>query len=407
MIIFRENLINILARLFSYFSRFLLIFIIINKLDIKEFSQYGLISATVIWLYQIFGLEFHQYTSRILTKLNYNRWGQILINSFYLYLLSFSFLGLSLIFLKNYISLYFDFILLIFLITFFELLLIELIRIHYISGNSNKYNLLEFSRRSSLLILLIIQLLFNVEINLKIIIYDWLIILIFNLFLCLNSIKKYNILISANDLKLDKLFLKKGIKISSFYFISLIFSNSIFTLDRYLINFNFDSKFLAAYILFISICLVPENLITGLFFSKYFNQLVKASNNLKKFKKLFSQVFLKIIILLIIFDILFVLTIEKIIDITGKKILLEYINLSFFVLIIGNLVSIRRFFDFTFHAKSLDNLILKSNIILFITFIILNYFFYQFFNEIFFLITIILSFLISIIFYLFRFFQIK
>ena len=92
-----------LLRSISILSRFLLIFILINKLSLIEFSNFGLISVSVTYLVYLFGYELHNYTSKELIKTNVKRWSFILFNRLYFSLISFFILFISLFFLNKYL----------------------------------------------------------------------------------------------------------------------------------------------------------------------------------------------------------------------------------------------------------------------------------------------------------------
>ena len=390
-------MLNALLRLFSLFFIFFLIIVLTKYLSIKDYGQFGVISVTIIWIYQIFGLEFHNYTSRILANLNFKKWSYILINTTYLSLISFCILFFLILFFYEYISFYFSNIFLVFLIIIFEFFLVEIIRLYYVIGDTNKFNFFEFLRRSLLPIFIFVQVLFEVKLDLEIILFNWIITQIITLILVILSLKKFKFNFKYSDFKIKKNFIFNGLKVALNYLVSLVFINTFFVIDRYIIKYNFDLKFLAAYILFISISLVPENLSHGLILSKHFKSLIKKSKKYFQFRELFIVVFLKVILLLLIFDFFFIILIDDIINFTGKYIFLKYINLSYYVLLIGNLFTIKKALDYGLHALKKDKEILFSNSILTLSFILLMFFNIDKINEKLFLFLIGISLCLSII----------
>jgi len=404
---FKNFFLNSFFRITGYLSRFFLFILLLRHLNLEDFGQYGLITVSVIILYQIFGLEYHNYYSRLLAKKEVRYWGKIIINTLIVSFFSFFIFFVLLLIFYYYIKTSFNFIFIIFFIIVIEYLLTELIRLYYINGNTQKYNFFDFLKKISLPFIILFQVLMGVELNLELILYDWIVGLILISFFLIISLRNLKIIFKKKYFKADKNFIYLGLKISFIYLISLIFQNTIFVIDRYIVKFYFDTNFLAAYIFFISIAIMPYNFIQGLIFSKYFKNMVNISNEKIEFLKESLRILLKVFITLIVFNLLIILLIEEIVKLTNKNELLEYTTFLNYILIIGSLFSLKKTFDFILHATNYDKLILISNVILTLTFITILIIFKDNFFEKTFLYSLIIAFILAILFNIFNLIRYK
>lgn len=389
-----------LLRSISILFRFLLIFILINKLSLIEFSNFGLISVSVTYLVYLFGYELHNYTSKELIKTNVKRWGFILFNRLYFSLISFFILFISLFFLNKYLV-FFENIYIFILIILFEHLITEINRVFYIIGNYRKFLIFDFVRKSLFPFIIIIFIyLFKYKIDLDFVIKVWLLSNIVSMSLSFFYLIKMNFKISGNDFFLNINFLLSGIKESTPLLISIIIGNFVFIADRYFLKIFFDEFILSSYMFFIAISLLPLSIVDGTVVTKHLRSfLINSNKNISKFKLNFLKSLKLTLLIIFFFDFTSIILIDEIIQFTGKKILSEYIFIFHFLIIMGNLVCINKILEISLYALNLNLYILKSNILLIIIFFISSFFSIVQKNNIeIFLIGLLISFIFSIIY---------
>ena len=389
-----------LLRSISILSRFLLIFILINKLSLIEFSNFGLISVSVTYLVYLFGYELHNYTSKELIKTNVKRWSFILFNRLYFSLISFFILFISLFFLNKYLV-FFENIYIFILIILFEHLITEINRVFYIIGNYRKFLIFDFVRKSLFPFTIIIFIyLFKYKIDLDFVIKVWLLSNIVSMSLSFFYLIKMNFKISGNDFFFNINFLLSGIKESTPLLISIIIGNFVFIADRYFLKIFFDEFILSSYMFFIAISLLPLSIVDGTVVTKHLRSfLINSNKNISKFKLNFLKSLKLTLLIIFFFDFTSIILIDEIIQFTGKKILSEYIFIFHFLIIMGNLVCINKILEISLYALNLNLYILKSNILLIIIFFISSFFSIVQKNNIeIFLIGLLISFIFSIIY---------
>tara|TARA_Y100000389_G_C17468464_1_gene527976 strand:+ start:3194 stop:4450 length:1257 start_codon:yes stop_codon:yes gene_type:complete len=389
-----------LLRSISILSRFLLIFILINKLSLIEFSNFGLISVSVTYLVYLFGYELHNYTSKELIKTNVKRWSFILFNRLYFSLISFFILFISLFFLNKYLV-FFENIYIFILIILFEHLITEINRVFYIIGNYRKFLIFDFVRKSLFPFIIIIFIyLFKYKIDLDFVIKVWLLSNIVSMSLSFFYLIKMNFKISGNDFFFNINFLLSGIKESTPLLISIIIGNFVFIADRYFLKIFFDEFILSSYMFFIAISLLPLSIVDGTVVTKHLRSfLINSNKNISKFKLNFLKSLKLTLLIIFFFDFTSIILIDEIIQFTGKKILSEYIFIFHFLIIMGNLVCINKILEMSLYALNLNLYILKSNILLIIIFFISSFFSIVQKNNIeIFLIGLLISFIFSIIY---------
>lgn len=389
-----------ILRSISILSRFLLIFILIKKLSLIEFSNFGLISVSVTYLIYLFGYELHNYTSKELIKTNVKRWGFILFNRLYFSLISFFILFILLIFLNKYF-IFFSNIYLVLWIILFEHLINEINRIFYVNGNYRKFLIFDFLRKSLFPIIVIIFIyLFDYKINLDFVLKVWLLSNILSASLSFYALIKINFKITRKDFYLNFNFLLSGIKESTPLLISLIIGNFFFIADRYFLKFFFNEIILSSYIFFIAISLLPLSIVDGTVITKYLRSfLINSNKNITKFKLNVSKSLKLILFIIILFDFTSILLIDEVIQFTGKQILSKYLFIFYFLLMLGNLICINKLIEISLYALNQNIYILKSNILLITTFLIFSISsIVQKSNIEIFLIGLLLSFIFSIIY---------
>jgi O-antigen/teichoic acid export membrane protein len=379
MIIINKNLKNKLLEFFSgtilrvlsIISRFVLVLILLNKLSLYEFGQFGLITVSATYLIYLFGFEFHNYTSKELLKHKIQKWGFIFINRIYFSIITFSILLFLLIFLNKYFLINLNNIYLIFFIIFFEHILTESNRVFYIKGDYITYVWLDFLRKSLLPIIILAIYLVDYKINLDLILNVWFFSLMFSFITSFYFLNKIKFKISKKDYFINIKFLIKGVKKSTFLLISLLIGNLVFIVDRYFLNFLYDEIILSSYIFFIAISLLPLSITDSAVITRYFRVLLlNSKKNIIKFKLNFLEALKVTIFIILSFDILCFFTIEKLIVITGKEILLDNMYIFYFLIIIGNVICINKLFDLCLYSLGKNFNILKSNILLVVSFLI-------------------------------------
>jgi len=360
-----------ILRILSIISRLMLVMILLNKLSLYEFGQFGLITVTATYIIFFFGFELHNYTSKELLKYKIQKWGFIFINRLYFSIATFSILFFLIIFLNKYFVLIFNDINLIFFIIFFEHITTESNRVFYIKGDYSTYVILDFLRKSLLPFVIIVLYLIDYKINLELVLKVWFFSILFCSTISFYFLNKIKFKISKKDYFINIKFLLKGVKKSAFLLISLLISSLVFVIDRYFIKIFYDEIILSSYIFFIAISFVPLSITDSAVITKYFRVLLlNSKKNIIKFKLNFFEALKVTIFIILSFDIICFLTIDKLIVISGKEILLENIYIFYFLIVIGNLICINKLLELCLYSLSKNLNILKSNILLVIFFLI-------------------------------------
>lgn len=369
---------SLIFRGFSILIRFVFLIIVLKNLNITEYGELGIITVSSTYLIYIFGFELHNFISKEIVRNKDKKKPNIIFNRFFFSLISFTFLFILIYYFDLYIKLFIFNIYLFFIITFLEHLLIEINRLFYIYKNHNYFITLDFLRKSTCpLFIIVINILdynhWDLEFLLKVWVYSLLFCLMVSLFLFIKRIK-----ISFKIVFIDIKFILLSITKSYHLLFSLLIGNSIFIIDKYFIKINLDEVILGSYIFFIGISLLPLYFIDGAVFTKYFSKLIEISNKrIEFFNKRFVNALKMAISIIIIFDIFIFFGIKTIIYITQKYIFLDYLNIFYITLVIGNFYCFKKLSEFYLYALNNETKIFVSNtimILIFLVLIILNIF---------------------------------
>ena len=360
-----------ILRIFSIISRLMLVMILLNKLTLYEFGQFGLITVTAAYFIIFCGFELHNYTSKELLRYKIQKWGFIFINRLYFSIATFSIFFFLIIFFNKSFALNLNDIYLIFFIIFFEHILMEINRVFYIKGDYSRYILLDFLRKSLLPFVIMILYLIDYKINLELVLKVWFFSTLLNFIISFYFLNKIEFKMSKKDYFINIKFLLKGVKKSAFLLISLLMSTLVFVIDRYFIKIFYDDIILSSYIFFIAISLVPLSITDSAVITKYFRVLLlNSKKNIIKFKLNFFEALKITIFIILSFDLICFFTIDKLIIISGKEIILENIHFLYFLLGIGNLICINKLLELCLYSFDKNFNILKSNIFLVMLFLI-------------------------------------
>ena len=247
----------------------------------------------------------------------------------------------------------------------------EINRVFYIKGDYSRYILLDFLRKSLLPFVIMILYLIDYKINLELVLKVWFFSTLLNFIISFYFLNKIEFKMSKKDYFINIKFLLKGVKKSAFLLISLLMSTLVFVIDRYFIKIFYDDIILSSYIFFIAISLVPLSITDSAVITKYFRVLLlNSKKNIIKFKLNFFEALKITIFIILSFDLICFFTIDKLIIISGKEIILENIHFLYFLLGIGNLICINKLLELCLYSFDKNFNILKSNIFLVMLFLI-------------------------------------
>lgn len=369
-----HNFLALFLRGVSLLGRFALTFFIVKELSLELQGEYTLLVTTITLLVMLVGFDFYIYSSRRVTKKK-ERLIFILKNQLYTHAVIFMFVSFLIVvyfyFFENLISIYFVFLMIVLL--FFEHLGQELFRMYLILEKTLFANLLLFIRTGIWALVLSMYLFLSevVELNLETILISWLFSAIFSVIVGLVYFPDINLFF---DVKVDKQWIKKGIKVGVVMFISTIGIKIVEYSDRYLIVYFLEKTSLGIYSMFFQlynlINVVVFTLIISFVYPKIFHAV--NDNNKQKILKLKNEIIIKSSGIIILYGVFSWFSLPIILKVINKNELYAHQPIFFILLLGGLFLNISYSYHYVLIAKEKELSIVKSTLFVAVLNIIFN-----------------------------------
>lgn len=285
----KSSIINISLRGISLISKFILLMYIAKFFSTQDLGVYGLFTVTVSCLSLLIGFELYTYNNRevlelpqterlqfIKDQISFNVLCALLVLPFLPLLVKFSLVPLK-------------YIVLFYVILFFENLSTQLYRFFIVLSETVIANIIIFIKMGLWsLLLLVFWLLSDVfPKNLTCLLIFWLVSIIFSVIYAVLKLKNLN-LGKVDFKKTDIEKIKKGLKVSLPFFVSGILALIINYSGQYIINFYLDKADVGVYTFFFNIANSLNILLYTAIMINFFPKLIGA--NIENNKELFLSI---------------------------------------------------------------------------------------------------------------------
>lgn len=243
-----KKLVNLLLRGTTISSKFLFLFYLASSSNGNVLGEYGLLSATIMFLIILFGLEFHTFSNRELIKSRAEGSAETAISKqFSLYHVIYLFL-VPLVFICSYFVDEKDVLILSMLLLVSEHYSLEISRVLIACEEQVKSSILMLLRGA--LWMLPLAAIFH-HVTIQAILMCWLALSVFSCLLGTYWLRSngYNVF----DFDFDKKYYAKGINTSCVFFVSSIFVVLVTVVDRYFVESFLGARDLSVYVLYIGI----------------------------------------------------------------------------------------------------------------------------------------------------------
>ncbi|SDS38857.1 Membrane protein involved in the export of O-antigen and teichoic acid [Polaribacter sp. KT25b] len=356
------KLLNVFLRIGGIGTKFLIITLMSKYFDVDVFGNYGLITSIITLLIFILGLDFYNFSVRDILKTNDK---QEIVNkvilTFILYIvvyLLFIILGYFILGNLSYIKPY---LFLVLFLAITEHLSQEIYRLLIGFKKVLLANIILFFRTVSWSAIITFYYYNNSLITIEKIFNLWLIANVLTIvYVLVFSIgKNYDSILKLN---LDFFWLKKGLKISSVFFIATISLKSMEYANRFIVDFFMGEKLAGIFLFYSNISILITVYVNTIVISFELPELIKSIRLpnidllLKKFKKsLIIHVFISS---------LFILLIIKPLLLWQNKVEFEnYLPLIYFLIIGAGLMNYSLLYHFKLYIYHKDKALLKSMVI--------------------------------------------
>jgi O-antigen/teichoic acid export membrane protein len=380
---YKSNILNILLRLVSMISRFVLLLYIAKYFTAYDLGVYGIFVITISYSLYLVGLEFHRYSQRILLGKDYSLWKQIIKNQMIFYLISYIFFFplLFLIFFYNLLSK--EFIVYFYLILLLEHITQEISRLLVTMKKPLEANIMTFVKVGLWVYIVTAIMYSNKNLNkLETIWITWIIGDVLSLFVgyfFTKELKWKEIMRS----KIDIVLLKKGFLVSLPFIVVILANRGIFTLDRYSINYYFGKDLVGVYTFYIGIANAIQTFIDAGVIMYLYPKMIEAFNkkDFKNYIKYKKEMLRGIVIMFIIIVLFIYLFIDYVLIYINKDLFFKNINVLWVLCLSGFLMSIGIVYDHSLYAKEKDKVLMNNSLFTIIIFLICLFFLNNLFIE--------------------------
>ncbi|MFD2563561.1 oligosaccharide flippase family protein [Aquimarina rubra] len=272
-----EKVITLLVRFVGIGSRFLLTFLLTKEISLEFQGEYSLVVTSVALLVILFGFDFYVHSNRMIVKGEYDA-VFCLKNSVTFYLLSYCVLFPAIWFFFKIFSIEFVRVELLLVLILFEHLGQEFFRTYIALGRPLLANILLFIRTGLWCLILVLGLLFlkPFQVDLNNILVIWLISAIICAmlgFIFFPNLKSFF------KIKVDKIWIKRGVIVGATMFLSTICLKIIEYSDRYLIVLFTSKKDLGIYSVFFQLVNVVNVVVFTMYISFLYPSIIKGVYN--------------------------------------------------------------------------------------------------------------------------------
>jgi O-antigen/teichoic acid export membrane protein len=353
------KLLNVFLRIGGIGSKFLIVTLMSKYFDVDVFGNYGLITSIITILIFILGLDFYNFSIRDILKTSDK---QEIINkvtlTFILYLfvyLLFIVVGYFIFSSINYIKPY---LFLVLLLVITEHLSQEIYRLLIGFKKVLLANILLFFRTVSWSSIIIYYYYNNSLITINKIFILWLIANTLTILyvIILSIIKNYNRIIKIS---LNSNWVKKGLRISSVFFLATISLKSMEYANRFIVDYFMGEELAGIFLFYSNISILITVYINTIVISFELPELIK-SVNLSSINKLLKK-FKKSLLIHTLISSLFIFLIIKPLLMWQNKVEFEiFFPLIYFLIIGVGLMNYSLFYHFKLYIYHKDKALLKS-----------------------------------------------
>jgi O-antigen/teichoic acid export membrane protein len=356
------KLVNVFLRIGGIGSKFIIITLMSKYFDVNIFGDYGLITSLITILIFALGLDFYNFSIRdVLKTIAPQEIVNKVVSTGLLYVLiyaSFTILGY---FVFNSIEYIKPFALLVILLVITEHLSQEIYRLLIGFKKVLLANVLLFIRTAGWSIVIIYYYYNQRLITIDTIFSFWLIanLLTIVYVLVLALIQNYNKIKNTN---LNLVWIKKGLKICSVFFLATISLKSIEYANRFIVDYFMGGKLAGIFLFYSNISILITVYINTIVVSFELPELITSAkslninNLLKKFKK-------SLIIHMIISSVFILLIIKPLLIWQNKVEFENYLPLIYFFIIGVGLMNYSLLYHFKLYIYHRDMALLKSMVI--------------------------------------------
>ncbi|ARV07280.1 hypothetical protein BTO04_11540 [Polaribacter sp. SA4-10] len=353
------KLLNVFLRIGGIGSKFLIVTLMSKYFDVDVFGNYGLITSIITILIFVLGLDFYNFSIRDILKTSDK---QEIINkvtlTFALYLfvyILFIVVGYFIFSSINYIKPY---LFLVLLLVITEHLSQEIYRLLVGFKKVLLANILLFFRTVSWSSIIIYYYYNNSLITINKIFILWLIAntLTIVYVIILSIIKNYNRIIKIS---LNSNWVKKGLRISSVFFLATISLKSMEYANRFIVDYFMGEELAGIFLFYSNISILITVYINTIVISFELPELIKSAN-LPDVNKLLKK-FKKSLLIHTLISSLFIFLIIKPLLMWQNKVEFEnFLPLIYFLIIGAGLMNYSLFYHFKLYIYHKDKALLKS-----------------------------------------------
>ena len=356
------KILNVFLRVGGIGSKFLIVTLMSKYLDVDVFGNYGLITSIITILIFVLGLDFYNFSIRDILKTSnkqdvFNKVLLTIVLYVAVYVL-FVLLGYYTFNTVDYIKPY-SFLVISLVIT--EHLSQEIYRLLIGFKKVLLANILLFFRTVSWSSIIIYYYFNNTLITIEKIFNLWLLANIITIiYVLILSVKKnFNLLLKAS---LDFNWVRKGLRISSVFFLATISLKSMEYINRFVVDYYMGEELAGVFLFYSNISILITVYINTIVISFELPELIKSVNSpkieflLKKFKK-------SLLIHIFISSIFIFLIIKPLLHWQNKVEFEKYLPLIFFLVIGVGLMNYSLLYHFKLYIFHKDRSLLKSMVL--------------------------------------------
>ena len=356
------KLLNVFLRIGGIGTKFLIITLMSKYFDVDVFGNYGLITSTITLLIFILGLDFYNFSVRDILKTNDK---QEIVNkvilTFILYIVVYLLFIILGYFILGNLSYMKPYLFLVLFLAITEHLSQEIYRLLIGFKKVLLANIILFFRTVSWSSIITFCYYNNSLITIENIFCLWLIanILTIVYVLVFSISKNYDGILKLN---LNFLWLKKGLKISSVFFIATISLKSMEYANRFIVDYFMGEKLAGIFLFYSNISILITVYVNTIVISFELPELIKSIRlpNIELLQKRFK----KSLIIHVFISSLFILLIIKPLLIWQNKAEFEnYLPLIYFLIVGAGLMNYSLLYHFKLYIYNKDKALLKSMVI--------------------------------------------
>lgn len=356
------KLFNVFLRIGGIGSKFVIITLMSKYFDVDVFGNYGLITSLITILIFVLGLDFYNFSVRDILKTKNQ---QEIVNKVFMSFVLYAIVYFLYVFFSYFIFKEIDYInpylFLVIFLAITEHLSQEIYRLLVGFNKVLLANILLFFRTVSWSSIICYYYYYNTIITVEKIFSLWLIAnsltLIYVFFLVLY--KNYS---KIRKVSFSTIWIKKGLKISSVFFLATISLKSLEYANRFIVDYFMGEKLAGIFLFYSNISILITVYINTIVISFELPELIKSINSpnihklLIKFKK-------SLIVHIIISSIFILIIIKPLLMWQNKAEFEEYLPLIFFLIIGVGLMNFSLLYHFKLYIYHKDNALLKSMVI--------------------------------------------